>query len=128
MVDDMTDPESFFMKMWGDEKHHIHCQAVIDACIGMAAGTTLDKNVFLVAGWLHDLGKMKDDENHHVASLEFLDDYLKEAPSFEPLRETIIDCITNHRSNGAPKTLYGRIFQLADKVALLDTRWLAFKK
>ena len=80
-----------------------------------------------MAGWIHDMGKLIDKENHHIESLKFLDEFLELYPKFEDIREEVKDCILNHRTNGEHKTIYGEIFKLADKVALHNSRWLEFK-
>ncbi len=116
----------FFMERMGDKKHKIHCKAVVDACLGMIKGTDLNKDVFIIAGWIHDMGKLTDERKHEVESLKFLDEFLGLYPKYEHLRDYLEDCILNHRSNGKPKTIYGKIFQCADKVALHNKKWLNF--
>jgi len=118
----------FWNKLMGDQKHNVHCGAVIDACLGMIKDTTLNEEVFIIAGWIHDMGKIVDKENHHLESVHFLNRFLKEYPVHEAWREQLEDCIVHHRSSGKPKTIYGQIFKCADKVALQNNDWLAFKK
>jgi HD superfamily phosphodiesterase len=120
--------KKFFEEQWNDEKHLIHCQAVIDACVDMINRTNLDKDIFFIAGWIHDIGKLIDKSKHHIESLKFLDKFLKLYPQYENIREEINDCILNHRTEGEPLTIYGEIFKLADKVALHNDKWLEYKK
>ena len=117
----------FFMEKMGDEKHIIHCGAMIDCCLGMIEGTDLNKQIFIVAGWIHDLGKLIDKPNHHIESLKFLNEFLELYPKYEGINEEIKDCILNHRTNGEPKTIYGEIFKLADKVSLRNKDWIQWK-
>ena len=122
------DVKSFFNDEWNDEKHRIHCSCVVQACLGMAQGTNLDPVVFMLAGWLHDMGKLVNDENHHIESMKFVDRFLEKHPEYAQHFELVQDCILSHRTGGMPKTIYARIFQLADKVALVNLEWIAFKK
>ena len=118
----------FFDEAWGDERVRLHSECVIEACLALCSNTDLDPDVFVIAGWVHDLGRKVDKGSHHLVSLRFLDGFLEENPGFAYLRDDVEDCIRNHRSGGTPETLYGRVFQCADKVALRDKRWLAYER
>jgi metal-dependent HD superfamily phosphatase/phosphodiesterase len=120
--------EAFFHRTATDEKMRVHCAAVIDCCIGACTGTTLNNEVFVIAGWIHDLGKLTGKANHHNTSLLFLDEFLAEAPQYEHLRPEITDCILHHRTQGTPTTLYGELFKVADKVALESEAWTPYRK
>lgn len=117
----------FYVQEWNDEKIKIHSECVIDACFNMTNNSNLKKEVFIIAGWIHDIGRKIDKDNHHVISLDFLEKFLKQHPEYEELKDLIKDCILNHRTNGVPTTKYGQIFQLADKVALKNDKWLEYK-
>jgi len=118
---------NFFMKEWGDKRIMIHSECVIEACQNMIKGTDLKEEVFVIAGWVHDLGIKTDKDSHHKIGLSVLDKFLEENPEFEGLKEEISDCILNHRTKGSPKTIYGKIFQVADKVALHNNKWIELK-
>lgn len=118
----------FWKKEMGDEKHNIHCAAVIEACIGMANNTDLELEIFIVAGWIHDMGKLVDKKTHHIESLKYLNKFLNQNTEYEKWKLELKDCILNHRTNGTPKTIYGIIFKCADKVALYNKKWLEYKK
>ena len=64
--------KDFFKTEWNDEKHWIHCSCVIQACLGMIQGTNLNPAVFILAGWLHDMGKIIDDEHHQIESMQYV--------------------------------------------------------
>ncbi len=87
----------FFMERMGDEKHNVHCK-VVDACLGMIKGTDLNKDVFIIAGWPHDRGKLIDKTKHEVESLKFLNEFLSLYPKYKHLREYPEDCILNHKT------------------------------
>lgn len=116
--------EKFFNEEWGDRDMKIHSECVIEACLGMTVNTNLDKDIFIISGWIHDMGRKEDKDNHHIISINYLDKFLSMHPEFSGLRKEIEDCIINHRSGKIPRTIYGKVFQLADKVALLNRRWI----
>jgi HD superfamily phosphodiesterase len=120
--------KQFFRREWNDKKHLVHCQTVQDACIRMASGTNLDQHVFIIAAWIHDLGKLDDKAKHEQESLKYLDKFLHEYPEYERYYAELVDCIIHHRTTGTPVTNYGKVFKVADKVGLLDKRWIAYKK
>lgn len=116
----------FFTEECGDERLKIHSQCVIDACLNMVENTDLDRKVFIIAGWLHDIGRKIDRENHQELGLESFARFLKKHSEFELVKDEVKDCIRNHRKNGNPSTIYGLIFKAADKIALKHKRWLDF--
>lgn len=119
---------NFWKEKDGDEKHLIHNKAVIEACLGMIKDTDLEPEIFIIAGWIHDLGKLDDKENHHIESLKFLEEFLKENSEYRKWEKELTDCVKNHRTSGNPETTYGLVFRTADKVALRNKKWLEFKK
>lgn len=120
--------KSFFEEKWNDEKIKIHAECVIDACINMSLNTDLNQDIFIIAGWIHDLGRKIDKGKHHIISLDFLKEFLEENKEFIQFKKELEDCVINHRSDGNPETIYGLIFKCADKVALHDNRWLEYKR
>ncbi len=121
------DAKNFFESEWHDEKHRVHCECVVTACLGMIQNTTLEPVVFILAGWLHDMGKMIDKENHHQESIKFTKRFIEQYPEYKDYLGLIEDCILHHRSTGVPSNEYSRIFQLADKVALSNHKWIEYK-
>ena len=112
----------------GDEKHNIHCGVVIEACLGMINNTNLEKDIFIISGWIHDMGKLDNKADHHIASIKYLDEFLNDNEKYKKWDLELRDSIINHRSDGNPKTIYGRILKLADKIALCNIKWLEYKK
>lgn len=119
--------ERFYVDQWGNERTMIHSVCVIETCLNIIKGTNLDSDVFIIAGWIHDLGRKVDKEDHHMISLSFLDRFLDLYPVFNANKDLIIDCIQNHRSMGKPETIYGEIFKVADKLALHHKVWMGYK-
>jgi HD superfamily phosphohydrolase YqeK len=118
----------FWKKEMGDQKHDIHCGAVIEACLGMIKNTNMKEEIFIIAGWIHDMGKLVDKEKHHIESLKYLDKFLENYPEYKKWDFELRDCIQNHRTGCNPETLYGEIMKVADKVSLKNIDWLEFKK
>ena len=118
----------FWKEKMGDTKHNIHCNAVIKSCINMTTNTKMEPEIFIIAGWIHDMGKLIDKKNHHIASLKYLDEFLHKNDKYKIWIKELKDCILNHRKGGNPETIYGLVFKCADKVALYDNNWLEYKK
>lgn len=118
--------KDFFEKVWNDDKIKIHSECVIEACINISINTKLNKDIFIIAGWIHDIGRKLDKDSHHILSIKFLKDFLNENPQFIKIQDEIEDCILNHRTEGNPKTIYGFIFKCADKVALYNKKWIIY--
>ena len=120
--------EQFFIDTWNDPKHLIHNRAVLRACLGMIQGTVLNPEIFVISAWIHDLGKLKDKERHHIESIPYLDTFILRFPEYKQHYGLLHDCILNHRTVCKPTTIYGEIFRVADKVASQSNEWIEFKK
>jgi len=118
----------FFEKKWNDERIRIHSECVIETCLHMIINTHLHKEILIIAGWIHDLGRKIEKENHHIISLDALKEFLLENKELNIYEKELEDCIKNHRSNGKQKTIYGLIFKCADKIALHHNKWLKYKE
>jgi len=103
--------KAFFEKVWNDEKMKIHSECVIESCINISKNSDLNKDIFIIAGWIHDIGKKLDKNLHHIKSIDFLKDFLIENPQFIKINNEIQDCILNYRTAGKPKTIYGMVFR-----------------
>jgi len=77
----------------------------------------LDKDIFKIAGWLHDVAKVKSDKNHSKESAKIAKKFLKDKIDDDKLK-IILDCIANHGKKDHPKTKEGKIIQSADKLAI----------
>lgn len=75
----------------------------------------INDEVFEIAGWVHDIGYLKDFENHSDFAIPILKDMGYE------INETLEDCILNHGNGKIPKTIEGKIFQVADKLSIFDS-------
>ncbi|MBN1645599.1 HD domain-containing protein [Candidatus Woesearchaeota archaeon] len=118
----------YFIEQWGDERIKVHCECVIDVCLALSQRTDLKMDVFIIAGWLHDLGRKTDKDKHHELGLKYLDEFLACHPEYALLKDEIADCILNHRTHTEPKTLYGIAFRAADKLSLRHMNWIEYKR
>jgi len=75
------------------------------------------EKLFEIVGWLHDVAKIKKEENHAIESAKIAKRLLKKDLSQKNLH-LLIDCIKNHSSSSKPLTKEGKIIQSADKVAI----------
>lgn len=91
-----------------------HCREVQKACLILAENKQLDEKALKIASWLHDIGRIEDSQDHPEKSLELA------KRQFKKINETIEDCIVNHLAKDKPKTKEGKLFQFADKIALLS--------
>lgn len=80
----------------------------------LAMSVNKQNDLFVVAGWLHDIGNIIDNKNHAKHSLTVL----KERGI--DVDEVLKDCILNHGDKNEAKTLEGKIFQIADKLSIFD--------
>lgn len=92
----------------------VHSEKVGRVAKMIAQKLGIDNDVFEIAGWIHDIGYSKDFEHHADYTIPILqelgygvDDILK-------------DCILNHGGGKTPKTVEGKIFQVADKFSIID--------
>ena len=79
----------------------------------LAEDKKVDRELIIIAGWLHDMGKIMELENHAQHSLEVL-----EKNGFE-VSKKLRDCIINHGSNGNPECEEAKLIQFADKISIL---------
>lgn len=112
--------KQFFMNIWGDKAQAEHAQKVVDSCVMLSKDADLNEDVFRVAGWIHDLGKIKDVSNHSFESMNLLDLFLQEHPEMADYYDQIADCILHHATQTNPETIYGKIFQYADSQCRIE--------
>ncbi|MEM4181552.1 MAG: HD domain-containing protein [Candidatus Pacearchaeota archaeon] len=91
-----------------------HTERVV-FCVGLLTKKfKLDEKKLVVSAWVHDIGYFLGAENHAEKSLEILENEKIE------IDEEIKDAILNHGTNANPKTIYGEIMQIADKISIID--------
>lgn len=92
----------------------IHSEKVGSLAKIIAQKLEVDSGVLEIAGWIHDIGYSKSVENHAEYAIPVLRKLGYEAD------EILEDCILNHGNGKNPKTIEGKIFQIADKLSIFD--------
>jgi putative nucleotidyltransferase with HDIG domain len=88
-----------------------------------------DKEILDIAAILHDIGKYKDKENHHIIGVEMTKEFLKDISFPDNKKELILRCILKHRTkysntNNNNNNINVKIIQSADALAtLFDNNW-----
>lgn len=118
--------EEFFKKEIQNIKNNklreflrIHTNSVKESVLILSKNKSLDIETLIVASWVHDIGYVRGEKDHAESSLNIL-----EEANFE-VDEKLRDCILNHGNDKKPKTLEGKIFQMADKISIFDNRLLS---
>ena len=104
-----------------------HVLRVYDLCLHLAEGEPLNMVVLKAAALLHDIARVKEDEDttgyidHAVLGAYMADKILKELKFTKEKREEIKHCIITHRfrSNAKPETREAQILFDADKLDVL---------
>ena len=97
----------------------IHSSKVAEISILIGKVKKLDIESLEIAGFVHDIGYFISEHDHPKNSLDIL---VKK--KFE-IDEKLKDCVLNHGANDEPQTEEGKIFQIADKISILDQETLS---
>ena len=101
------------------EYHLLHSALVKKTVSILSKYFDVDKKVLEIAALVHDIGYVIDPENHAEESLKILERKFK-------VGKVLKDCILNHGFNKKPITLEGKIFQLADKLYILNPKLVSY--
>ncbi|MFH1316651.1 MAG: HD domain-containing protein [Candidatus Woesearchaeota archaeon] len=107
-------------KRW-DWKGHI--EYVVNKSLELADKYDADKEIVEISAWLHDIRKLKnDDEGHHIKGSEEASKILKEMGYEDEKIEKIKHCIITHSSDKRymPKTIEAKILASADALDKFD--------
>ncbi len=97
----------------------LHSKLVGDtACILGKKDLSLDFESMKIAGFLHDIGRIINSDNHAKLSIEILKN------KGILINSIIEDCIINHGRDMCPKTKEGLLIQVSDKVSVFDKETL----
>ncbi|MFH1509822.1 MAG: HD domain-containing protein [Candidatus Nealsonbacteria bacterium] len=85
---------------YGLEPFSCHFVSVVEYATQLANKLEVDKEVVLIASWLHDIGSiMNGREDHHITGSEIAEKKLKEL-NYPPEKiELVKKCILNHRGS-----------------------------
>jgi len=92
----------------------IHSEKIGKVAKMIAQKLETNDEIFEIAGWVHDIGYSKDSDSHADIAVTIL-----KGLGYE-VGEVLEDCILNHGNGKAPKTIEGKIFQVADKFSIFD--------
>jgi uncharacterized protein len=82
-----------------------------------------DKEITLIAAWLHDIGSIVyGRKDHHITSAKIAEEKLKELDYPQEQAEKVKDCIVSHRGSRdiKPKTIEAQILIEADTLSAFD--------
>ncbi len=96
----------------------VHSKKVRDMAILLGKRKNLDTTTLEIAGLVHDIGYAIDEKEHPQHSFKILKE-----EGYE-VSEILKDCILNHGHDKVPLTTEGKIFQIADKISILDKETL----
>ena len=118
----------FFNKRCNIEAIRIHSECVIETSLNFSKDTILEEDIFIIAGFLHDIARKESKEIHHLIAVENLKLFLKEYPQYKKYFEEIRDCLIHHRRFEKPQTIYARIFQVAVMMTPYTNKWKEYEK
>lgn len=108
---------------YGYDSYTCHFVSVVKNAGELADRLGADKEVVLVAAWLHDIGSIVDGrDNHHITGPKIAEKKLKELNYPSDKIELVKECIFNHRSSvgNKAKSLEGQIIIEADALSNFD--------
>ena len=114
-----------------------HIEAVVKNAEILADKYNADKEVCIIAAWLHDIASITDYdlyEEHHIHGAEIADEILKQFKYDENKIEIVKNCILNHRGSVDNKRLSKeeQIIADADAISHFDSipslLYLAYKE
>lgn len=84
-------------------------------------GAELRQDVLQTATWLHDIGRLFDEKNHHSVSADIADGFLRSLGAGDAFIRKTCHCIREHGSSGSPKSPEAKLFRQLDAVSVF--RW-----
>ena len=95
-----------------------HVERVYALCMRIGKKENADLEVLRLAALLHDIGRIKGDEDHEIYSVEIAEEIMNKYNIDEKTKENVIHCIKSHRyrNNTKPETLEAKILYDADKL------------
>ncbi len=95
-----------------------HVKRVYNLCMKIGKKEKADLEVLRLASLLHDIGRIKRDEDHEIHSIEIAEKVMDKYKIDEKTKRNVIHCIKTHRyrNNAVPETLEAKILYDADKL------------
>ena len=115
---------------YSDVAYLAHVESVRMNALKLASKMKADKTIVEVAALLHDIGKIKGVENHHIESAKTARKLLGKYGCDNKFIEAVEHCIIAHRSSKSIKigSIEAQIIKDADGIAFLDVyagTWLS---
>lgn len=108
---------------YGFEPYETHFIPVVENARNLAEKLGADKEVVLIAAWMHDIGSIiYGRKNHHVTGAEIAEKQLKKLEYPEEKIALVKKCILNHRGSvrSARATVEEQIIADADGMSAFD--------
>lgn len=108
---------------YGYEPYLFHFIPIVGYCEKLADELGGDKEIVMIAAWLHDLGAMiHGRENHHITSAKIAEEKLKELNYPQEKIERVKECIISHRGSQKikPKSIEAQILVEADTLSAFN--------
>lgn len=108
-----------------------HVQLVRKFALTLAGVEGVDPQVVEVAALLHDIGKCKGREEHHIRSYELSKKFLETIDLPEATKELILECVLKHRTCFSLKDnrIEVKVVQSADVLGtLFDDEWQEYSR
>lgn len=109
---------------YGYEPFSFHFIPMVKYAEKLAVELKADKEVVILAAWLHDIGSIVDGrEEHHIAGAKIAEKKLKELKYPKEKIKLIKKCILNHRGSGqnSKESLEEKIIAEADAISTFDS-------
>ena len=97
--------------------NYLHTQRVVKSAKEIIKHTVLtdkEKEIVLLSAWFHDVGYIKNNDNHEVESAKIAHQFLSEEKIPSETIETVVACIEATKFNKAPENLLEEIIKDAD--------------
>jgi uncharacterized protein len=115
---------------YGDEPFAFHFQPVVQYAEKLSDELGGDKEIILIAAWLHDIGSIVHGrEDHHLTGAKIAETKLRELNYPAEKIELVTKCIINHRgsTNNNRLSLEEKIVAEADTLSAFDSLAGIFK-
>ncbi|MBE8539375.1 HD domain-containing protein [Geoglobus acetivorans] len=94
----------------------LHTCRVRNLALTIADGCDINKEALEIAALFHDVGRVRSDKNHAIASAEIAMDFLKNFDLEVEFVDVVVKSIEEHERLYEPTYLEGKILQDADKL------------
>ncbi|MCF7845450.1 MAG: HD domain-containing protein [Candidatus Pacebacteria bacterium] len=111
-----------------DSAHNFdHTESVVGLALKITKEySEVDPDLIQVAGWWHDIGRIRNNEEHERVSAEIARDFLEKMKVEREVCEKVYNAIVFHRWSMSPETIEGEIIRDADKLDFISIKRWAF--